>query len=444
MRVSLPVSFAWSRCFHLLNFFALVFLCGTASAQMIRDEEIERILKRVSTPIFEAANLDPGSVRIYLLANEQLNAFVAGGQNLFIHTGLLMRSETLDQVAGVIAHETGHIAGGHLSRLGGASRNAATEALVGALLGAAAAVAGAPQLGTAIMAGGATVAERNLLAFSRSQEQAADQAAISYLQTAGRSPDGLLQFFRILETRNLRISVDGAEFLRTHPLTRNRIIFLENQSERSALHGKPESELDRIEHQRMVAKLDGFLDDKAQVMQRWQGETVADRYARAIAHYRASEIDIALDLLGELLAETPEDPWFLELEGQILFETGRTGDAIGPYRQANAIVDDSALLKLGLARALIESDEEPDEAIELLREATVIEPRNPTFWRFLGVALGRNGEEGEASLAFAEHAVLSGNREDADLYLSRARKHVSQGDPGWVHLLDLERAASEI
>ena len=169
-----------------------------------------------------------------------------------------------------------------------------------------------------------------------------------------------------------------------------------------------------------------------------------ERYARAIAHYRASEIDIALDLLGELLAETPEDPWFLELEGQILFETGRTGDAIGPYRQANAIVDDSALLKLGLARALIESDEEPDEAIELLREATVIEPRNPTFWRFLGVALGRNGEEGEASLAFAEHAVLSGNREDADLYLSRARKHVSQGDPGWVHLLDLERAASEI
>ncbi|MCB1971187.1 MAG: M48 family metalloprotease [Geminicoccaceae bacterium] len=439
---------ARSRSFRarlVLALLALMLAVQSAVAQqLIRDEEIERILAGVADPLFSAAGLDPDSVKIYMIADPRLNAFVAGGQNLFINTGLLMRSESLDQVAGVIAHETGHIAGGHLSRIGKESQNAAAEALIGALLGAAAAVAGAPQLGTAIVAGGATVAQRNLLAFSRAQEQSADQAAIGYLEQAGRSPEGLLQFFQILENQNLRINVDGSEFLRTHPLTRNRIAFLVNQVDQSPLKGEHESRLDDIEHARMVAKLDGFLDNRNQVFRKWQGDTIPDIYARAIAYYRSSDIPQSLELIDQLLAREPDDPWFNELKGQILFETGDVAAAVAPYRKANREVGDSALLKVGLARALMESGGDPGQAIDLLREASVIEPQNPSVWRFLGLAYGRDGHDGEAALALAEHAMLLRNRDDAQLYLAQAKKRISQGDPGWVHLLDLERAVSDM
>ena len=433
------------RLLPALMLFVLLLSTGhTAAGGMIRDEEVERTLKAVADPIFAAAGLDPETVRIYMIADPRLNAFVAGGQNLFLNTGLLIRSEDLAQIAGVIAHETGHIAGGHLTRLSAAGDRAAAEALIGALLGAAAAVAGAPQLGTAIIAGGATIAERNFLSFSRGQEQAADQAAITYLAAADRSPEGLLAFFRILESQNLRINIDSNEFLRTHPLTRNRIAFLENQVAQSPLSGRPEIAVDRDRHVRMVAKLDGFLSEKAQVMRRWDGDGIGDRYARAIAHYRSAEIDLAVSMVDELLVELPGDPWFLELKGQMLFESGRVGEAVEPYRGALAAASDSALLHLGLARALMESSEDFAEPIELLEQGTRIEPRNPTIWRFLGLALGRSGEEGRASLALAEHAVLTRNRENANLYLSRARKRIEPGGEDWLQLLDLELAAGEI
>ena len=418
--------------------------CRAADAGMIRDEEIERTLRAIAEPIFVAAGLDPDIVEVYLVADPRLNAFVAGGQNIFINTGLLSRSESLDQVAGVIAHETGHIAGGHLTRLGQAGERAATEALIGAVLGAAAAVAGAPQLGTAILAGGATVAQRGLLAFSRGQEQAADQAAIGFLEQAGRSPEGLREFFGILESQNLRINIDGNEFLRTHPLTRARIVFLDEQVAHSPFSGNEPSGEERELHRRMTAKLDGFLTDKALVMRRWSGDGFADRYARAIAQYRAADIDTALGMVEELSAELPGDPWLAELEGQILFESGRIEESVAPYRLALAGAPDSALLRLGLARALLESQGGSEEAKELLEEATDIEPRNPSLWRFLGIARGRDGDEAGASLALAEHAVLVRNREDADLHLARARKRIEPGDPGWLHLQDLEIAAREM
>ncbi|MCB2056147.1 MAG: M48 family metalloprotease [Geminicoccaceae bacterium] len=427
---------------------ALLLLPGVAGAvSLIRDEEIERTLRDVAQPLFEAAGLDPQSVSIYLVNDPQINAFVAGGQNLFIHTGLLVRSRSLDQVAGVIAHETGHIAAGHLSRLGDASRRASAEALIGAVLGAAAAVAGAPQVGTAIIAGGATMAERGLLKFSRGQEQAADQAGVSFLERAGRSPEGMLEFFRILETQNLRIDVDGSVFLRTHPLTRSRIQFLEAQVARAPAVIRPaalEAE-EAVRHARMVAKLEGFLAPEAQVLQRYAGDGFADRYARAIARYRVGQIDQALDLLRDLRASAPDDPWLLELEGQILFESGRIEAAVEPYRRALTGAPRSALLRLGLARALMEGGGAGlPEAIGLLDEAVTIEPTSPAMWRFLGLALGRDGREVAASLALAEHAVLTRNREDAALFLAKARRRIEPGDPEWLHLQDLQRAADEL
>jgi predicted Zn-dependent protease len=413
---------------------------------LIRDAEIEADLRRIADPIFVAAGLDPHSVRIFVVNDPSLNAFVAGGQNLFIHTGLIRRAETPEQLAGVIAHETGHISGGHLSRLRDAVGQANTEAIIGALLGAAAIVAGAPQVGTAVMAGGATVAERNLLRFSRGQEQAADQAAIRYLQAESLPPTGLYEFFKILETQNLRINAEGPEYLRTHPLTRDRIVFLGGEVERSPYLGRSFPPEVQDAHGRMVAKLDGFLGDPMDVLQRRDGPSFEDRYARAVAHFRRGDTDRALELVEGLKADRPGDPHLFELEGQILFESGRIAEAVPAYREALAGVPDAPLVRFGLARALLEQGDPAsgEEAVAHFREVVRLEPDNAYAWRFLGIAEGRLGHDARASLALAEHAVLTRRAEDAQLHLRRARQLVQPGDPEWLHLQDLEQATERL
>jgi predicted Zn-dependent protease len=428
----------------------IVWAIGTLSpavAQgLIRDAEIEADLRQITDPIFSAAGLDPASVRVFMLNDPNLNAFVAGGQNMFIHTGLIMASQTPEQLAGVIAHETGHISGGHLSRLRDAMGQASTEAIIGALLGAAAIVAGAPQVGTAVMAGGATYAERNLLRFSRSQEQAADQAAIRYLAAEQLPPTGLLEFFKILETQNLRLNAEGPEYLRSHPLTRDRISFVAGEVDRSPYKGQGYPPEVQVAHARMVAKIEGFLAEPMDVIGRRDGDSFEDRYARAVAHFRRGDTDRALDLVAGLREELPDDPYLHELQGQILFESGRIADAVPAYRAALAGVPDAALIRLGLSRALLElgEPEATEEAAALLRDVVRIEPENAFAWRQLGIAEGRLGNDGRASLALAEHAVLTRNTEDVQLHLRRARQHVQPGEPDWLHLLDLEQAAERL
>lgn len=427
----------------------LAFCClalPAVAATVIRDAEIEATLEAIATPLFRAASVDPDSVDIYILRDDKLNAFVAGGQNLFINTGLIIRSRNYEQLAGVIAHETGHIAGGHLSRLYEARDQSIAPTIIGALLGAAAAVAGAPDLGTAIMAGGATVAQSGFLKFTRSQEQAADQAAVAYLAANEMSPQGLVEFFKILETQNLRITSDGNPYLRTHPLTRDRLNFLEAQLAASPYRDAPPDPELAMAHARAAAKLDGFLAAPADVLRRRTGDRLPDRYARAIALYRLPDLKGALAAIDELIAEHPKDPYFHELKGQVLFENGRTAAAVDPYREALRYRPDSALLRYGLARALLEQNkpENLDESAALLREVVRIEPENAGAWRFLGIAEGRRGHEGAAAMALAEQAVLLRNREDAELYVHRARQHVSPGDADWFRLQDLERATEEL
>jgi predicted Zn-dependent protease len=444
MRLNLGILTGFER-FALAALLAALALPASA-ATVIRDAEIEATIARIADPIFAAARLDPESVDVYILSDDKLNAFVAGGQNLFLNTGLILRTRDPDELAGVIAHETGHIAGGHLSRSLQAQDRAGVSSLAGMLLGAAAAVAGAPQLGTAIMAGGATVAQSGFLKFSRTQEQAADQAAVGYLGSLGMSPEGLLDFFHVLETQNLRITADGNEYMRTHPLTRDRIAFLEQQVVRSPYRkARPDPSLVEA-HARAVAKLDGFLSDPAAVLRQRRTDSVPDRYARAVAYYRLPDLEKALGLVDGLIAEHPEDPYFHELKGQILFENGRIAESTGPYREAMRYRPDSALIRFGLARALIEQGEprDLDEATALLEEVVRLEPENAGAWRFLGIAEGRRGREGPAALALAEQAVLVKDREDAELYIRRAQERIEPDDPSWYRLQDLSRAAEEI
>jgi predicted Zn-dependent protease len=413
------------------------------AASVIRDAEIEATVAAIAHPLFEAAGLDADSVRVFIIRDDTLNAFVAGGQNLFLHTGLIIRTQSPEQLAGVIAHETGHIAGGHLSRTGDAIQQAQTSSIIGAVLGAAAAVAGAPQLGTAILAGGTTVAERSFLKFSRGQEQAADQAGFSYLEQVGWSPEGLVEFFEVLESQNLRITSEGDEYRRTHPLTRTRISNLRAQADQSPHRDDRMPDDLQAAHSRMVAKLDGFLANPRRVLDRYQGDEPDAVYARSIALFREANMDAAVEGLQTLIDAGDDTAYMHELIGQIRFESGDVANAAGDYRTAVEMLPDNALLRFGLGRALIETGDY-DEAALHLKQATAIEPGNAGAWRFLGIAEGRRGNEGLASIALAESAVLTGNKEDAQLYLGRAKDRLSESDPAYIRILDLERALDSL
>jgi predicted Zn-dependent protease len=417
-----------------------------ASISLIRDAEIEATLQQIAGPIFDAAGLGRDSVQIYIVSDSQLNAFVAGGMNLFLNTGLIMRTEHAGQLAGVIAHEAGHIAGGHLSRVGGAQRRAAAEMIRATVLGAAAAVAGAPGLGTAIITGGQSYAQSGLMRFSRGQEQAADQAGVSYLERSGLSAAGLAEFFHVLENQNVLAVSRLSPYLQTHPLTRDRILFVENQV--AAENGRF-AELPpgwALAHGRMVVKLQAFLLDPRQVLQRYQtNDTLLGRYARTIALYRLPDLPAALEGVDALIAEYPDDPYFHELKGQMLFENGRIEDAIAPYRRAVELRPDAGLLRIGLAQTLIESGapQANAEAIAHLEEAVGREPTNAGAWRLLGIAQGRGGFEGVSNLSLAEYALLIGKQDDARLYARRAEGKIGPSDPAWLRLQDVLRVIDE-
>lgn len=413
---------------------------------IVRDAEIEAHVRAIADPIFEAAGLVPAAVDVYLVKDEGLNAFVAGGQNLFLHTGLIVRTTTPEQLAGVIAHEAGHIAGGHLSRQMLAREQAMKQMLLGTALGLAAAALGGPAVGTAIIAGGATAAQSGVLAFTRGQEQSADLAAIDYLAALGLPPRGLIEFLAVIETQDLRITREGDVYRRTHPLTRDRIAALEAADASSPYRGRTLGPERAAVHERVRAKLDGFLGDPEAVLRRWSGETLTARYARAAAYHRRGEVEEAVRLARGLVAERPKDPYVHELLGQILFENGRIEESIGPWREAVRLAPDAPLLRLGLARALLERRDGRglEEAAALAREVVRHEPRDIGALRVLGTAEGRLGRIGPASLAFAEAAVLARNKRDAQLHLGRARQLIGPQDPAWLRLQDLERAAAEL
>lgn len=413
---------------------------------IVRDAEIEEHVRAIADPIFEAAGLVPRDVRIHLVRDDRLNAFVAGGQRLFLHTGLLARTETPEQLAGVIAHEAGHIAGGHLARQLQAREQALAQMAIGTVLGLAAAAAGAPELGTAIVAGGATVAERGILAFTRAQEQAADLAAVSHLAALRLPPRGLIEFLSIVETRDLRIAGEGDVYRRTHPLSRERIAYLEAQEANSPFRGRTLGPERAAAHARMRAKLDGFLADPETVLARWSGDSLPARLARAAALHRRGEVEEALRLARGLVAERPNDPYLHELLGQILHENGRIPEAVAAYRTALRFAPEAALVRLALARALLALPDERGvaEAAALAREVVREEPRDIGALRTLGIAEGRLGRLGPASLALAEAALLARDKREAELHLARARRLIAPDAPGYLELLDLERAVAAL
>lgn len=421
--------------------------CGPAAAlSFIRDTELENTIRGYATPLFVAAGLDPTVVRIYLVNDKQINAFVAGGQNLFINTGLLMQSEDAGQVIGVIAHEAGHIAGGHLVRVHDALARGTAESILAMVLGTAAALAGAPEVGVAVMSGGQNVALRNFLQYTRTQEGAADAAAMRFLDGTQQSARGLLGFFQVLSGQELLVTARQDPYLRTHPLTQDRIQALQAFVARSPYSDVPVNPEFQEQHRRMLAKLHAFLDDPAVTRRRYPEENQSEqaRYARAVMHHRAAQLDKALAEVDRLIAEHPADPYYQELKGQILFESGKPQQALPPYRKAVELLPEAPLLRVDLARVELALNDRallPD-AVDNLRAALREEPKRPFVWRQLAIALGRNGQMGESSLALAEEAMLLDKRSEAKFHAGKAVQELPTGSPGWLQAQDILQAAN--
>ena len=415
----------------------------------IRDAEIEETVRRYAEPVFRAAGLSADRIDVYLIADETLNAFVAGGMNMFLHTGLLSRAEDPTQVMGVIAHEAGHITAGHLASRRRELENTTTQMITSMLLGlGAAAATGSGAAGTAVMSLGQTLSMADLLAYTRTQEGAADQAAITYMERAGYTPHGLVEFMRILEGQEVLLSESQAPWMRTHPLTSERVSALaaaaERMKNREGLRADAPTELNRL-HARMQAKLAGFLQRPEKTLRQFPADSdaIPDRYARAIAYYRAPELAKALELVDGLIEQRPEDPYFHELKGQMLFENGRIQEALPAYREAVELAPEQPLIRMGLAEVQLQTNRRAptEEALANARRVVDAEPNNAFAWRLVGIAHGRLGNKGEAALALAEHAINRGDLRQAVGQAQRAQQLLQKHSPSWLRAQDIERTA---
>ena len=428
---------------------ALVFLVALSAVpahaqrgiSLIRDAEIEHIIRTYATPLWQVAGLDPDSVDIYIVNDDSLNAFVAAGQKLFMHTGLLLRSENASQVIGVMAHETGHISGGHLSRTQDEIGNAVTSSVLGMLLGGAAMATGRADVGAAIMQGSQQLAMSNFLSFSRGQESAADSAAMRFLDATGQSAKGFAEFFDILGEQELLSASQQQPYARTHPLSRDRVDTVRNfivKSRHSNTPTKPEFE---IMHARMKAKLTGFMRPMQTVLKSYPetDTSMPARYARSIAFYRIANLAKSTALIDQLLVEYPNDAYFHELKGQMLFENGRGAEALPSYEKAVSLDPTSALLRVELAHAQIERNDPAlrAKAIEHLQYALSKEPDEARSWRYLATAYGQNDQMGESSLALAEEAMLKRNTVDAVGLAKRAQGLLPKGSANWLRAGDI-------
>jgi predicted Zn-dependent protease len=431
----------------LALFLALFLSLQHAYAQSIlRDAETEALFADMSVDIIRAAGLEPRHVQIVLINDKEINAFVAGGQIVYIHSGLITSAKNVGEVQGVIAHELGHVAGGHVIRINEGAKEATSISILSLLLGAAAIAAGAGDAGAGIMAAGQQAAMGKFLAFSRTQEASADAAAASYLSKAGISGRGLISFFKTLQNVEFRYAIPQEDsYGRTHPLTGERIAVLQDVVSVDPAWARPPDPVLEARFQRVKAKLTGFVSDPPQTLRTYPvtDNAVPARYARAYAWHRSAYPDKALEEVDSLLRSAPKDPYFLELKGQILLESGRPQDALPVLREANQISLSQPLIAALFGHALIATEDKANlpEATRVLKAAVSKDNENPFAWYQLGVVYEREGDVARARLATAERYSLQGRPNLALPNAEAAMVGIPKGSPDWIRAQDIAMAS---
>lgn len=426
-------------------------LAGPAAAQMgLRDPEIERWLYEMSEPLWEAANINEGSVEILLIGDPTPNAFAgaSSGLKMGIHTGLITMAKMPNEIEGVIAHETGHLAGGHSFRTREALARAQRPALMSLVLGVALIAVGAPpEAGIGAIGLGQSVAIDNYLAYSRGQESAADQAAVTYLDEIGASTQGLIDFFDVLKNQQLIRASQPQGYAQTHPLAVQRVAKLRRRAEESPYWEVTDTEEEVFRLRMIQAKIHGYLNEPNVTLRMYplSDQSMPAHYARAFAYYHQSDIEKGTREIEHLLSQDPDNPYFLELLGQMLFDHGKVEASIGPHRRTTEIMPDEPIFKINLARSLVttEDAEYVEEAITALKEALLLDKESAFAWSTLARAQAYAGNEELAMLAQAEANYHVGNDIDAHRFASLAKEKLPRGTPEHQQALDIIVATAE-
>jgi predicted Zn-dependent protease len=430
----------WRLICGFVAIFALVAQPVMAQS-ILRDAESEALLDLMAGPLIEAAGLEKRNVEMILIQDNSINAFVAGGQAVYIHSGLLLSAANANEVQGVIAHELGHVAGGHAIRSSEGIKTATGITLLSLVAGALAMAAGAGEAGAAIMAAGQQVAISKFLAFTREQESRTDQAGAQYLAKAGISGQGSIAFFKRLQNLEFRYSVPQDDsYARTHPLTGERISVLQEIYERDAAWTNKTDPAIEARFQRIKAKLAGFIDPKqALVKYPVTDLTIPARYARAYAWHRTAYPEQALGEADNLLRAIPNDPYFLELKGQILLESGRPVDSLPVLREAVARTNSQPLISSLFGHALIATEDRAnlDEAARVLKASVTKDNENPFAWYQLGVVYEQKGDAPRAALASAESFYLQNRPYQALASARAAMNGIPKGSPDWIRAQDI-------
>jgi predicted Zn-dependent protease len=415
---------------------------------IVRDAEIEQLLREYTQPILKAAGLAQQNIQVVIINSRAFNAFVADGRRIFINAGTIMEADTPNQVIGVLAHETGHIAGGHLSRLREELRAATTASIIAMILGAGAMVAASRSgssssgnAGMAALSAPQSVIQSTLLAYVRTQEDAADRAGVRFLNATGQSSRGMSETFKRLADQILYASQGIDPYMQSHPLPIERVRALEGLAKASPHWDKKDSPALQARHDLARAKLFGFLDPRDGVGRRYpiSDNSIPARYARAIAAYRFGNVPGAIQQIDALIQAQPQNPYFHELKGQALLEAGRAADAIAPLRRAVQLAPNPAVIQIMLGQALLASNNKAyaEEAVTLLETALRREPESPEAFDQLARAYGSRGDLARADLASAQAAFARGDLKTARALAGRAKSRFPVGSPGWVKADDI-------
>ncbi|WP_379548529.1 M48 family metalloprotease [Qipengyuania sp. DSG2-2] len=420
---------------------------------ILRDAETEALMRDMAAPLVEASGLEPGNVDIVLVGDPSINAFVAGGQVVYLHSGLIDAADTANEVQGVIAHELGHITGGHITRFSEGARGATGVSILSLLIAVAAAAAGAGDAAMGAVMAGQRAALGKFLAFTRVQESSADAAGAQFLSDAGISGRGSLAFFGKLQNQEFRYGrsqSDEAGFTRTHPLSGDRIARLREVYTADPAWDAPDDPELQARFVRVKAKLSGYIEEPRKTLNDFPATRtdIPARYARAYAYHKDSRMDMALEEVDALIAMDPEDPYFLELKGQVLLESGRAAEALDPLRKATELTNSQPLIASIFGHALIATEDEAnlEEAENVLRAAVSRDRYNPFAWYQLGKTYAAQGDMPRAQLATAEQQVLNRDYGRALQSALSAEATLPEGSSDWLRAQDITlqaRAAME-
>jgi predicted Zn-dependent protease len=416
---------------------------------LLRDTETEQLLRDYTRPILRVAGLEKQNIKVTIINDPAFNAFVADGHRIFVNHGALMQSETPNQIIGVLAHETGHLAGGHLAKLHEQVAAAQTQMVIAMLLGAGALAAGAKGNGNGGLAnaGAATlsapqeVIRRSLLSYVRGQEENADRAGVKFLTATGQSPKGMYETFKRFTNDSLFAAHGADPYVQSHPMPAERVAALEEFAHSSPYWDKKDDPALQLRHDMMRAKISGFMERQDTVYRRYplSNTSLPSRYAHAISTYLHGDLQNALTQIDGLIQVQPNNPYFYELRGQALLEGGKPTEAIAPLRKAVQLSNNAPLIEMLLGQALVGSDNKAyaDEAVGILRAAVARESEAPLGFSQLAMAYGRKGDLAEADLASAQAAYLRGDNKTARDLASRAKTRFAVGTPGWVKADDI-------